>query len=519
MPANYSQTFNFSVGVIDVLPGESTALINMKFKARVQSMASSPSTTLTFIRLKNASGAVLHEVSFNAFGGLINEGGNIYAVDFPLQKLAPGNYSIEVKLGGNTVDKSCLTYTVTGSWYKYGKLTGDGIRYKYAGGLRVKNVSNYAFGNEISSSVNYRYEFQADSNQNGLMETYSAGKLMDRPVYFTTQFEIDKQKVALQSEASVSGNIGYDSVVTEQNNIKHLDVYYNKPYRATKYKWYTYSSTELFPGYFLFPGVQMPGLGLPNDQLHLDIYFDYKPAGLKNFQDNANGKLVKSVDYLFQPETSQFSVLKQVENSYSGTGNGTNGIVWADRLIVGPGGPGHENSSGQIIGTCFLGLPMIYGVTNMIYPALRSQSILLTQSVEKLYSVAGSLSTITEYLYNAKDLLKKKTAYKSNGDILTTEFKYPSDFSAIVPYSSMVQKNMISPVIEQSSLKNSTFLQSYKINYKDWGNGIIASETAETKQLNNSSEIRVRYYGYDDKGNILSVSKRGRYKYILYLGL
>jgi YD repeat-containing protein len=509
MPANYSQTFSFTVSAADVLPGETTALINMKFKARFQSASSSANTTLTFVRLKNGAGTVIHELSFNAFAGLINEGGNMYSLDFPLQKLGPGSYSIEVKLGGNTVDKSCLTYTVSGSWNKSTKLTGDGVRYKYAGGLRIKNISSYTFENEISSSVNYRYHFQMDSDQNGLMETYSTGKIMDRPVYFTSQFDLEKQRVALQSEASVSGNIGYDSVVTEQNNIKHLDVYYNKPYRTTKYKWYTYSSTELFPGYFLFPGIQMSGMGLPNDQLHLDIYFDYKPAGLKNFQDNANGKLTRSVDYLFTPETSQYSVLKQVDNNYSGTGNGTNGIVWADRVMVGPNGVGIVNNSGQVTGLCLVGLPMMYGVTNMIYPVLRSQSILLTQSVEKLFSVSGSISTTTDYIYNSKDLLKKKTGYKSNGEILTTEFKYPNDFAGISPYSSMIEKNIITPVIEQSTFKNTTFLQSGKTNYKDWGNGIIASETVESKQLNNPSEIRVRYHGYDDKGNILSVSKEG----------
>jgi YD repeat-containing protein len=143
---------------------------------------------------------------------------------------------------------------------------------------------------------------------------------------------------------------------------------------------------------------------------------------------------------------------------------------------------------------------------------------LLTQKSDYVFSgPTASLQNVTTYDYNALNIIpKSKTTLLSDGNILTTFLKYPSDFLAQSPYSSMLQKNIISPIVEQSQYKNGTnFLTSTKTNYNYWSNNgwssastdIIVPQTVESKILNNNAETRVRYHAYDDKGNVLSVSK------------
>ena len=128
------------------------------------------------------------------------------------------------------------------------------------------------------------------------------------------------------------------------------------------------------------------------------------------------------------------------------------------------------------------------------------------------------LKTTTTYQYNQYAQQIAATTTSSKGEVLTTKYKYPVDYSSQAPYKSMIDKHMLSPVIEQSTFKNDTsFLQSIKTNYnfwdpsgRNWGNSssnLILPQTIEAKKGANAVEARIRYYSYDDKGNPVSVSK------------
>lgn len=80
----------------------------------------------------------------------------------------------------------------------------------------------------------------------------------------------------------------------------------------------------------------------------------------------------------------------------------------------------------------------------------------------------------------------------------------------------MVTRNILSPVIEQTTYKNSTFLQSQKTSYDYWNGNtwstsvsdIIVPRTVGIKLQNQTDyEIRLRYHSYDSKGNVTTVSK------------
>ncbi|MBL7699868.1 MAG: hypothetical protein JNK79_17000 [Chitinophagaceae bacterium] len=76
-------------------------------------------------------------------------------------------------------------------------------------------------------------------------------------------------------------------------------------------------------------------------------------------------------------------------------------------------------------------------------------------------------------------------------------------------YNKMELQNMLQPVIEQVTFKNAVKLNTLKNNYRDWfGNSkVIALDTVQASLYTNPLETRLRYYGYDTYGNLLSMSK------------
>jgi YD repeat-containing protein len=86
------------------------------------------------------------------------------------------------------------------------------------------------------------------------------------------------------------------------------------------------------------------------------------------------------------------------------------------------------------------------------------------------------------------------------------KYKYPADFSTN-PYTTMLAKNIISPIIEQQQYLNTTWLQTLKTDYKNWGNSIFAPEFVK-KQTNKQSapDTEITYHKYDTYGNPLYIS-------------
>jgi hypothetical protein len=148
---------------------------------------------------------------------------------------------------------------------------------------------------------------------------------------------------------------------------------------------------------------------------------------------------------------------------------------------------------------------------------------LVTQKRETIYPSegTGSLVTTTDYSYDLVTLqpIQEQTV-NSKGETQISVNKYPTDFTSTAPYNTMVTKNILTPVIEQSAYKNSVsspnFLKSTKTNYDFW-NGtnwsasptdIIVPRTVDTRSKNQPSyETRMRYFSYDDKANPTTVLK------------
>jgi YD repeat-containing protein len=153
---------------------------------------------------------------------------------------------------------------------------------------------------------------------------------------------------------------------------------------------------------------------------------------------------------------------------------------------------------------------------------------LLTQKKETIHPSTGTggLITTTDYTYDLSTLQPiKEQSINSKGETLISQSKYPTDFSSAAPYNTMISKNILTPVIEQTSYKNivsnPNFLNSTKTNYDYWNGSnwstsptnIIVPRTVDSKSKDQSAyETRMRYYSYDDKGNPTTVLKENDVK-------
>jgi YD repeat-containing protein len=132
-----------------------------------------------------------------------------------------------------------------------------------------------------------------------------------------------------------------------------------------------------------------------------------------------------------------------------------------------------------------------------------------TQSVAKTTNI--SYGGLSGYTLGSQAHLQptQKTINSSTSDSFSTNYTYPSDYSTTAPYNTMLSRNILNPVIQQSNYKNSTFLNLVKTNYYQWDTNIIAPQTVQTQTGSTAAETRITYNSYDTKGNVTGVSKTG----------
>jgi YD repeat-containing protein len=136
------------------------------------------------------------------------------------------------------------------------------------------------------------------------------------------------------------------------------------------------------------------------------------------------------------------------------------------------------------------------------------------KGTETAYDQNGANPVVTEtvFTYGNSNHIYPTTEQitDSKSDVWTIQNKYTHEMSAEVGgvYTTMLQKNMLK-LIEKTKVKNGVQISRNKTNYKDWylDGKLVAPETGEYQQGNNTSEVRLRFHAYNDKGRAIQVSK------------
>lgn len=365
----------------------------------------------------------------------------------------------------------------------------------YIGGLRVSKITNYSKENEIANIKSYQYS--------------------------------DPQFNPIDSEF-----YSYN-----QNYIDYYEVPSPVPYQATNYCWVFYKrniinsspvvSHDLAPGLPLaYPNVKeydgtlsdnagyieyhysTPNLvSYPNPLRELHTFQEdrgnYEPKLISKITKSKNGTLVSEEnnfysDYFEQEFTTGINITRTL-----------------DYL------PRFRNIDLPTYATTPYGQTAPYS-TNDYIQALKAhdtkayqKATLLDYSIKRTYDRLDTSKYVEERVdyqkYNQHNLMvKEMSTITSLGDSIKTNYKYPFDFGTQEPYQTMLSKNILTPIIEQTISNTTANKQIQKIHtdYKNWGSNIIEPEVVKVQtSIELPLEDRVRFLSYDQKGNVTSVKK------------
>ncbi|OQP38760.1 hypothetical protein A4H97_18760 [Niastella yeongjuensis] len=376
------------------------------------------------------------------------------------------------------------------------------------GGLRIKKISTYAYEGAIPQVKTYEYVCE--------LPKYYGYLDYDKFTYRQETFNYFDHLSAGCVNVNVSDtwNQTFSNICVERSMGRYIGgpqapVYYNK---VTEYNGDGSSNAGKTVYYF----------HLPSDILNDDVAsseFRYCGPWDKDL-GSYTPTLEKKEEY--KNQNGQYKLVHKTETEYTRLHGETfyTGFTLTSELRFNPMTGNAQDAFyfyNRGLGEWYF--PTLHYDNPVAYPGL---DLPWKTNVYDYVDSINFTKTYTEYSYNQLGQQISVNTTTSKGDALITKLTYPVDYAAQPPYNTMVARNIIAPVIEQSTYKNTNstgdiFLQSTKTNYnywnyaaQTWGNDVsnqILPQTVDTKKGANPAETRVRYYWYDDKNNPVYVSK------------
>ncbi|MDR6157130.1 hypothetical protein QF023_000646 [Chryseobacterium sp. SLBN-27] len=413
--------------------------------------------------------------------------------EFQLLGLAPGDYYFEL-----TKQTVVNNPSFNASFYAtYREKNFNNYQYLFGGGIRIKNISYYNQGAVPERTVNYDYMDINDPKKSsgGLVfpipvmnysETYKA--LLEYPVNLsqiaTEMFQTDiirsSTRNFIQDQKTKGGEVGYQYVtVSETNKGKTI---------------YKYTSPADHP-LSIAPPVSPPFFAVPNN--------DFERGNLlnKKVYDNNNQPLTEDdFQYAFESFTENTGGSIRTlqhhdvgEYLYGGKYNDYEGFV-ADykgaRAYLTPDVTGFLTyyTNIEMFGTAHL----VQQKSTTYFPNMSSNVI------------------TTDYVYNPRDYLLKKTITYLDNSKQETSYKYAHEKGNQL----MIDRNMISLPMEIETTKTigstTKMLDKAEIVYPvnqaetepQWGFVVPLSAKSYDLENNNTPYTEITYNQYDNRGNL-----------------
>lgn len=154
------------------------------------------------------------------------------------------------------------------------------------------------------------------------------------------------------------------------------------------------------------------------------------------------------------------------------------------------------------------------------FPFLKKETI-------KEYSQNGggnAVVTTKEFEYDvATRNLKREKFTTSTGEQIITDYKYPSDLVTAGQdpagiYNAMVQKHILSAVVESKTARGSIHLSTTRTNFHSPAAGIYVPASVYVQDKNDPMAPRLLLNRYDSKGNLLELQKTNDIKQVYLWG-
>ncbi|PZR14753.1 MAG: hypothetical protein DI539_18610 [Flavobacterium psychrophilum] len=342
-------------------------------------------------------------------------------------------------------------------------LNQQGVYAKVAGGLRIKKITHRDNLTAVPQVKKYDYTVTVQGQK------YSTGKLMLFPNYHIPHYcsdDISGQLVMSMMGRSWSNTplgtsaagsiVGYDQVIEWNGE--------NNENGRTEYYFY--------------------------NQVEEPIESMYILEGLPTRVRSSNGLTsdVKQFDAAGNPvKTENFIYASQLQTHFP--------AMAAKQLII--------ESWGIVYGACNQNLMLAQEysiVSDRWVPTTKTEVQYGQQS-------SGTLQTVTTYEYDTQTHLQLKSEQTTlaNGDIIKTDYKYPSEASWI-PTAMWQDKFMYAKPVEQKLYKNSNLKNTYKASYSAQANTFLLNK--EEGAVGAANLETMNEYTYTGKGNIRTVKSR-----------
>jgi YD repeat-containing protein len=365
----------------------------------------------------------------------------------------------------------------------------------YVGGLRAKKISDYDGTSAIPVSVK-EYEYKAENGQSsGILATY--------PTYtYTTRYE------GLSNVAISSGHtyIGGEPLIRLRQSSSAYDIVYTNGSpvcysRIVEYQRNNNKSNGKIERFFTvrsagsvgsFPFVPSNNPTWTYGLLQKEVVYD---AGDNILRTTTNTYVNKTM-----PDYSNPSVVQ----------NFTSYTIAPVLFNVSDGFLDNENATSVKV-SGFLPIGFLY---NDYLPLAGRIDIQSTTVTERNPATGQTITTVSSYEYDpAYYYVKKKKFTNSKNQEIAELYTYPLDKVATGqtdPYQDMVNRNIINPVVETEQQVNQVMQKRLATNYmKAWPDNTVSilPQTVQTQLKGYSSDIRLRFYKYDNKENPQSVGQ------------
>lgn len=396
-----------------------------------------------------------------------NVGNGTYTYNGQFTPTVTGNYTIKTHIDASV---SFLNYIDIQPSYFYDQNIASNHSVALGGGLRVLRTTDTDPLSDISKVTKYFYDYQQDTNGEGVMENYSYGRRLTALRYYNYSYnpvcayirpagQFDGSYTAtfnlpftLYSNNAVIANgppVGYDQVTIlhgENGENGKTELHYHNQVD----KDFIYNGTVSAPQTYNVP--------------------DLRPFGVPGLSDPENGELLEKIDYAYNASSASYSVVRYQINTYStsaiNTQIGCRKLSWVMQQPV--------------AGCSWSDCSWLIG----FYPAFQSCWVHPSATVVKEYASGSNnyTQTTTTYLYETSPVhfqpIQTTIATSNTGITLTDLATYPSDYASGTSFiDNMVANNIVKPIetvkYKTDANNNSSILSGKLVTYKSGGQGLV----------------------------------------------
>lgn len=395
---------------------------------------------------------------------------------------------------------------------------------RQCGGLRIKNIIDKdSNGTELK-----KREFTYGKNEDGIGKIPSY--LMPDP-NFINSFEENKTMYLIDDDTFP--NMGY-SIGTYTT--RYMSGFFPGSYYTYLYNIVAYDKVTEYSGDINNNIGKVENYYSINIPAYSDYEFDYNSFTYQRYKyiiDPSNfwsgNHIFKKIEY--NNENNSYSKVKQTDYLYADTvvDEFYDLSIFRFKNVV-----GYKTSGGTPHWSAITELEKIKDhPTEFFGYKLQKYTIgienLDTTIEELFFSDSRSIVQTTTHKYdkNKPTFIKESTTINSTGEKLVQKFRYPFDINTGV-YSQMSDVNVIAPLVEKVALKNDKVVNSTVLTYKKSDTNFVPDQNfvselnipvpyagftlfnGLTKDQHYSADPEITYDLYDDQGNPIQITPKGK---------